>query len=150
MTLNPVPAQPFLLHEEVHPFPQTTMIRCGIFSLGEDGVPIAGMTIFPTQRAGEELGETTPSLPTIADIRWNRALAEPGCHPTLSAPAIDGPTPHWASSSLYHHAPHSAILMPGPGPGRVPPYSQLHLKKRAAFPTFFKGDSGVWASVSSW
>lgn len=127
-------------------------MKCGIFPLGEDGVPIADPTLLSTRRAGEELGETTSFLPTTAYNRpsWDRALAAPGSHPTLSAPGINGPILHCASSSLYHHAPHSATLTPGPGPGRVTPYSQLCLKERSAFPTFFQGDVRVWASVSSW
>lgn len=68
MTLNLVLIQPFLLHEEVHYFPQTTMTKCGISPRGEDGVPVADVTTFPTQREGEELGETTRPFPQSRTI----------------------------------------------------------------------------------
>lgn len=93
-----MPVQPFLLHKEVHYSPKTT-VQCGIFPLGEDGVPIADMTLLSTRKAGEELGETTSFLPTIAYNRhragiglWQRQEVSQHCQPLESmAPSLTVP-----------------------------------------------------------
>lgn len=105
--------QLFLIYKEGHYFPETTMLKCGLFFLYSGyGVPTSYMNFFPTQRAGEELGEATPSIPTIGHWwtpRQGRVPAEPGsvaqCYQPLEQQLL---SPHHASSPSCRHVPHSA------------------------------------------